>query len=278
MIIDAHHHLWRFDAAQYGWIGREDAVLRRDFVLADLDAECAAAGVDAAITVQARQTLEETTWLLGLARQSPRIAGVVGWVPLSDPSLDDILGRLRGGGGRLVGVRHVVQGESDPAFLLQPDIARGLDLVSRSGLTYDLLIRGHQLGQAIACVDAHPGLRFVLDHAGKPHPDRLDGWTAGIRELSRRPNVWCKLSGLAVEAGPAWSVEGLQRCADVLLATFGPGRLLFGSDWPVCLLATGYRRWLAAVRTLITACSRDEQAAILGGNARTAYALESACM
>lgn len=273
MIIDAHHHSWRFDQAQYDWIAPGDTALRRDFLLPDLDAELAAAGVDGSVVVQARQTLDETLWLLGLARRGPRIRGVVGWVPLADPDLPDLLAPLTAD-RRLVAVRHVVQGESDPVFLLRPAISRGLGGLAGAGLAYDLLVREHQLAQAAACVDAHPDVRFVLDHAAKPGPGDLTAWSAGIRDLARRPNVWCKISGLALEAGPGWSVADLRRVIDVLFASFGARRLLYGSDWPVCLLATGYVRWLAAVRELIAACTKAEQAAILGGNAVTAYRLE----
>jgi L-fuconolactonase len=276
VIIDAHHHLWRFDPAQYDWIAPSDTALRHDFLLSELDAVLAAAGVDGSVVVQARQTLDETLWLLGLARRSPRIRGVVGWVPLTDPDLPDILATLTAD-RHLVAVRHVVQGESDPAFLLRPTISRGIASLAGAGLAYDLLVREHQLAQAAACVDAHPDVRFVLDHAAKPGPGDLGSWSAGIRDLARRPNVWCKISGLALEAGPGWSVAGLRRAVDVLFAAFGAQRLLYGSDWPVCLLATGYGRWLEAVRELIAACTAAEQAAILGGNAVTAYRLEDPC-
>jgi L-fuconolactonase len=274
VIIDAHHHLWRFDPPQYDWIAPGDQVLRRDFILPELDAACAEAGVDGTVAVQARQSLDETLWLLGLARRSRRIRGVVGWVPLADPALADLLAGLAAGPRTLVGVRHVVQGEADPAFLLRPDIARGIGRLAGAGLVYDLLVREHQLGQAIACVDAHPDVTFVLDHAAKPGPGDLSAWSAGIRDLARRANVHCKLSGLALEAGLDWSVAGLRCAVGVLLEAFGPGRLLYGSDWPVCLLATGYCRWLAAVEELIASCTAAERAAILGGNATTVYRLE----
>lgn len=274
MIIDAHHHLWRFDPAEYGWIGESDHALRRDFALPELHAELAAAGVAGTVAVQARQSLEETAWLLGLAGGSPRIRGVVGWVPLADPAIDEHLAALTAD-RRLVGVRHVVQGESDPRFLLRPAIARGLAALPGRGLAYDLLVREHQLPQAIACVDAHPDLRFIVDHAAKPDfRAGLEPWAGRMRELARRPSVWCKLSGLALEAGAGWTVDRLRPWIDVLLEAFGPSRLMFGSDWPVCLLATGYGRWLESVRTLIAGLTVDERAAILGRTAVTAYRLE----
>lgn len=275
MIIDAHHHLWRFAPAQYGWIAPGDTALRQDFLLPELERACAANHIDRTVAVQARQSLDETCWLLGLAARSPRIAGVVGWVPLADPDLADVLAPLVAG-GRLKGVRHAVQGEANPAFLLRPEITRGLRALPACDLAYDLLVLHHQLGQAAACVDGHPRLHFVLDHAAKPPyaSGDLIAWERDLRELARRPNVWCKLSGLATETGGRrWNAGTLSRSVEVLLDAFGPRRLLFGSDWPVCLLATGYDRWLATVQGFIAALSTDERAAILGGNATTVYRL-----
>lgn len=272
MIIDAHHHLWRFDPQEYGWITEADSALRRDFLLPELDATLGEAGVGGCIAVQARQSVGETAWLLGLACRSQRIRGVVGWAPLGDPGLADL---LDGFSGPLVGLRHVVQEEADPHFMLRPAFAAGLREIARRGLCYDLLLRHHQLEQAIATVDAHPQLRFVLDHIAKPDftiPPTT--WADRIRELAKRPNVCCKLSGVASEIGPAWQETRIAPWLDVVIAAFGPGRLLFGSDWPVCLPATSYRRWLGAVRDAIAGFSVAERDAILGGNAATVYRLE----
>jgi L-fuconolactonase len=288
MRIDAHHHLWRFSPEEYGWIGPGDLSIRRDFLLPELHAELAAAGIEGSVVVQARQSLTETRWLLELASASPRLRGVVGWAPLADPGLPGILDTLEGlpGAGRLVGFRHVVQEETDPGFLLRPAFSRGLAELAARGLAYDLLVKPHQLGQALACVDAHPGLGFIVDHAAKPRFARPAGrpaeaplldpgtWAEGMRVLAERPNVACKFSGLALEAGHGWTVDSLRPCLDTLLDCFGPSRLMFGSDWPVCLLATGYRPWLAAVETLIAGLSDSERAAILGGTAERAYRLK----
>ena len=280
MIIDAHHHLWRFNAQDYAWITPDDTPLRRNFVVDELTAMAAEAGLAGTIVVQARQSLDETRWLLDLSRQTTLIRGVVGWVPLADPELPSILAALLP--SRLVGVRHVVQGEADPEFLLRPDILRGLRTVSSCGLTYDLLVQAHQLPQAIRCVerlkDASAPLRFVLDHGGKPairagHHAR---WAADLARLARHANVACKLSGLVTEADPTrWSVAEIEPYARTILETFGAQRVLFGSDWPVCLLGTSQRRWLDTVRTWIAHLSAAEQAAILGGNAVTWYQLET---
>ncbi len=277
MIIDAHHHLWRFDPAAYDWIGPQDTVLRRDYLLGELAAMAAASGLAGTVVVQARQCLAETEWLLAYARQQPLIRGVVGWAPLADPRLPAILDALPP--GPLVGLRHVVQGESDPQFLLRPGIQAGLAEVCRRGLVYDLLIRAAQLPQAIRCVEGLPaGMRFVLDHGGKPdiRGCGLGPWSADLAVLARHTNVACKLSGLVTEAGPAsWTVAGLEPYVRTILDTFGPQRVLFGSDWPVCLLGTSHRRWLDAVRQWIGGYTAAEQAAILGGNAITWYRLES---
>jgi L-fuconolactonase len=275
VIIDAHHHLWRCDPADYPWIGANDLVLRRDFGATELEAACSETGVDGTVVVQARQTLGETRWLLDQASRSPRILGVVGWVPLQDPALPGILERIAE--PALVGVRHVVQDEPDPDFLLRPAVARGIDLLAGRGLVYDLLVRAAQLPQAIRCVDAHPAQRFVLDHAAKPDfTEGLEPWAGRIRDLARRPNVCCKISGLATEMGLGWTPDRLRPWVDVLLDAFGPGRLLFASDWPVCLLATGYQRWFDGVAMLIAGLTAGERAAVLGDNAVAAYRLECA--
>ncbi|MFZ4615556.1 MAG: amidohydrolase family protein [Rectinemataceae bacterium] len=276
MIIDAHHHLWRYSPNEYPWIGEGDLALRRDFGLVELHAELDAAGVTRTIAVQARQSLDETRWLLDLAAESGRIVGVVGWAPLADPGIGDFLDSL--GEPRLVSLRHVVQDEADPEFLLRPAFAQGLAALPSRCIAYDLLAKPAQLPMAIACVDAHPMLRFVVDHAAKPDfsggASAFESWARDMRALAERPTVYCKFSGLALEAGPVWSVEMLRPVFDLLLESFGPSRLLFGSDWPVCLLATSYSRWLEAFRALIETLSETEKASVLGQSARRAYRLE----
>jgi L-fuconolactonase len=277
MIIDAHHHLWRYSASEYAWIGAQDTALRKDFLLAELAAMAAAGGLAGTVVVQARESLEETTWLMELAGQ-PLIRGVVGWVPLADAHLSSLLDRLPP--GPLVGVRHVVQGESDPEFLLRPGIQRGLHEVARRGLAYDYLIKAAQLPQVIACTARLPeDMRLILDHGGKPdiRGHGLASWSTDVRALARHRNVACKLSGLVTEADPAtWTPALLEPYVRTVLDAFGPQRVLFGSDWPVCLLGCSQRRWLDTVRGWIAAYSEAEQAAILGGNALTWYRLESA--
>ena len=274
-IIDAHHHLWRYDAREYGWIDGPLAALRRDFLLPELARARTEGGVSATIAVQARQSVTETRWLLGLAAQEPAIVGVVGWLPIASPRLEAELDGIR---GPLVDLRHVVQGEA-AGFLDDPAFDRGLEALARRDLAYDLLIRDWQLPEAVRCVARHPRLRFILDHGAKPDlrpGGDLTAWEAGIRDLARHPQVWCKLSGLVTEADWAtWDLATIRRAFDVLLDAFGPQRLLFGSDWPVCLAASGYARWLGTVRTLIADLPLGDRAAILAGNAATAYRLRS---
>lgn len=275
--LDAHVHLWRYHADEYRWIEPTQTVLCRNHLPETTLPVLAASGIAGCIAVQARQSLAETQALLAHAARHPAIAGVVGWVPLVDPALPALLARLRD--PRLVGVRHVVQDEPDPGFLARPAIRQGLASVAAAGLSYDLLLRPHQLEAGLAVVDAFPQLRCILDHGGKPActprtaPAVRQAWARQLRAYAARSNTWCKLSGLALEAGPGWTAEGLRPWVEELLAAFGPRRVLYGSDHPVCLLATSYAGWLGAVRGWIAGLSPDEQAAILGGAARDAYRL-----
>src|SRR6202142_1727445 len=275
MIVDAHHHFWRFSAAEFGWIDDRMAAIRRDFLPADLGPEMAAAGVDQVVSVQARQSLEETRWLLDLAARSPFIAGVVGWVPLAAPSVVTALAELAAH-PKLVGVRHVLQDEPDPAYMLRDDFQAGIRALRAFDLSYDILIYARQLPQAIELVDRHPAQPFVVDHLAKPSMGKgtIQPWAGQMRELARRPHVTCKLSGLVTEIGrPAWTVADLRPYVDVVLDAFGPERVLFGSDWPVCLVACGSAGWMEIVSELVARLSPAERAAVLGGNAQRAYRL-----
>jgi len=275
MIIDSHHHFWRYSPAEYGWIDDGMAAIRRDFLPADLRREIVVAGVDAVVSVQARQSLEETRWLLDLAAQNPFIAGVVGWVPLVSPSVATTLAELATQ-SKLVAVRHVLQDEPDPQFMLRADFQAGIRALQAFDLTYDVLIYDRHLPQAIELVDRHPSQRFVVDHMAKPSIKQgaIEPWARLLRELARRPHVSCKLSGLVTELGrPDWTIAELRPYVDVVLDAFGPDRVLFGSDWPVCLVVCGYSRWMATVQELIAHLSPTERAAILGENARRVYQL-----
>jgi L-fuconolactonase len=274
MVIDAHHHFWKYTPAEYGWVDDAMAVIRRDFLPADLEQAIADAGVDGVVSVQARLTIEETAWLLDLAERHDFIRGVVGWLPLAAPILHDYLQQFSSR-AKLRGIRQVLQG-APAAYWLSPAFNAGVDEIGRHQLVYDILIFERQLPTAIEFVDGHPNQPFVLDHIAKPRirDGVMSPWRENIRELARRPNVYCKLSGMVTEADyQAWTVEQLRPYAEVVLEAFGPRRLMFGSDWPVCLVACGYRRWLQVVHDFVVPLSATERACILGDTAQRAYRL-----
>ena len=274
MKIDAHQHFWKYSAAEYGWIDDQMSIIRRDFLPSDLEREIHNAGIDGVVSVQARQTLEETRWLLSVAAQNDFVKGVVGWVPLTEPSIRDELDLLRSN-PRLRAVRHVVQDEPD-GYLLRKDFNAGVSVLQEMGLAYDLLIHERQLPEATRFVDQHPYQVFVLDHLAKPRVkgDRLDPWRQRVRELARRENVYCKISGLVTEADfKAWTEAQLQPYLETVLEAFGPTRLMFGTDWPVCLVACPYGRWFEIVSRFAASLSSDEQASLFGQTAALAYGL-----
>ena len=275
MRIDSHHHFWNYDPVEYGWIGEGMDVLKRDFGPADLGKVAKATKMDGFVSVQARQTIEETEWLCGLAEKSPLIRGVVGWVPLADFEVEKILDSVLT--PSLKGIRHVVQGEPDPEFILGEEYNRGVSLLGRFGLVYDVLIFGKQLPASIRFVDQHPDLPMVLDHIAKPviSEGSFDQqWEKDFREIAERENLVCKFSGVVTEVrDKGWSTDLIRPYWEVALESFGPRRLMFGSDWPVCLLKTDYEAWVAAVGSLMSELSADEQADIMGRNAMRVYAL-----
>jgi L-fuconolactonase len=274
--VDAHHHLWRYNKEEYGWIAEEMSALAKNFLPFDLEQQLARTGIHGSVAVQARQTLEETRWLLEIAGKSPVIRGVVGWAPIAAAEFPEELERLHGS-KKLKGLRHVIQDEPDDEFILRADFNRGIALLKRHSLVYDILIYARHLPAAISFVDRHPGQTFVLDHAGKPNirAHELEPWRGNLRELARRENVYCKLSGLATEANwLAWEPADLQPYVDTVLEAFGPKRVMVGSDWPVCLLATTHRHWYATVQDFIEPLSVREQELILGGVATKVYSLE----
>ncbi len=278
MTVDAHQHFWRYSAAEYGWISESMRRLRRDFLPPDLRREAAAAGVAGAVAVQARQTAAETRFLLDLARGRRWILGVVGWVPLVSPGVDGILGELAEE-GKFKGCRHVLQDEADDRYMLRPDFNAGVRAVTAAGLTYDILVYARQLPQAVEFVDRHPRQLFVLDHMGKPdiRSGSYAAWSGWVRELARRENVYCKVSGLVTEADwTGWTEAQLRPYLDTVVEAFGPRRLMFGSDWPLCLLAVEYRRWHGFVASYAAELGPGERDRILGGTAIEAYSLACA--
>jgi L-fuconolactonase len=274
-VIDSHHHFWNYTDADYGWIPPEWSVIRRDFLPEDLLKEIAAVGVDGVISVQARQSLVETDWLLGFAAKHAFIRGVVGWLPLIDPAIEAHLDRYAGQ-PKLRALRHVLQAEADDDYMLREDFNRGITALTRRGLAYDILILEKHLPNTIAFVDRHPSQVFVVDHIAKPRigAGELEPWAKNIRELARRPNVSCKLSGMVTEADVrTWTPVQLQPYFDVVIEAFGPSRLLFGTDWPVCLAGVSYARWMQTVETALRTMSENERAAVLGDNAQRIYRL-----
>jgi L-fucono-1,5-lactonase len=277
--IDAHQHFWHYTADEYGWIDDSMATLRRDFLPPESVREMSAAGWNACVAVQARQTLEETRWLLSLADRHPAIAGVVGWVDLQ-AGADAVRAQLTrfASRGKLVGIRHIAQSEPDDRFLVRPQVLEGLGVLAEFELAFDLLIYRRHLHAARECVARFPGQRFVLDHLAKPnirgrerHP-----WEGDIRALAAHPHVYAKLSGLVTEADwNTWTPDDLRPYLDVAFDAFGADRLMMGSDWPVCLVAANYQRTLDAVVEYIAARPAHEQDAVLGGNAQRFWRLEA---
>jgi L-fuconolactonase len=277
LTIDAHHHLWEYNTRDYGWMmaaGLEP--LRRDFVLLDLAQVLDASGMTGAVTVQARQTLEETRWLLALAAASPFIRGVVGWVPLVEAGARGAIAAVAAD-PKLKGVRHILHDEPDDDYMLRDDFNRGVKCLREFALVYDILIFERHLPQTIEFVDRHdPSQVFVVDHIAKPRirHREISPWRERIEELARRENVYCKVSGMATEADwGSWTAADLAPYFDVVLNAFGPRRLMFGSDWPVLNLAGDYSRWCEVVRRQFAGLSESEQARIWGGTAVEAYGL-----
>jgi L-fuconolactonase len=278
MIIDAHHHLWDYDAARYPWMTSEYAPIRRRFSPDDLLPMLTACGVSATVLVQTCSSLDETRTFLEVGAGTPFIAGVVGWVDLASANVVETIGALQAGatGRKLVGIRHQVHDEPDPAWLLHPTVQRGVAAVGLAGLAFDLLVRPRELPSAHATAVRHPEIRFVLDHLAKP-PIRAGGsavWDAWMPRMAELPNVYCKLSGLVTEADwQGWSVEQLRPYVERAVSWFGPTRLMFGSDWPVCLVAASYARVLATARALVQGLPPAQQQAIFGETAAAVYRL-----
>ena len=277
MRIDAHHHFWKYEPADFPWIDDACPQLARDFTAEEFAAVLAASGVDGSVLVQCLQTAGETAMMFDLARRHEWIRGVVGWFPLTAPNVGDVLDAALATEPKLCGARIIMQGTAPDQFFNNPALHAGLDALASRGLVYDLLVNEPQLPQTVALVDAHPNLGFVLDHLGKPDvraPDPAT-WLGPFRELAKRPNVVAaKLSGLPMEADWAnWTSEGLRPYFEAALEHFGPSRLMFASDWPPCLSATSYGRWLDVVEAWVAPLAASEQADLWSGTATRAYGL-----
>jgi L-fuconolactonase len=279
MRVDAHHHLWDPARRDYPWM-EEGWPIRRRFGLEDLDAAAGPCGFERTVVVQTVSSVAETEELLATAAASRRVAGVVGWVDLAAPDVADALAALKvaPGGTALVGIRHQVHDEPDPEWLLRAEVLRGLEAVAAAGLAYDLLVRERELPAALGAVERLPQLTFVVDHLAKPRIREAvtAPWADRLGALARHPNVHCKVSGMVTEADwEGWMADHLAPYVRHAVDAFGPQRLLFGSDWPVCLLAASYAEVVEAAVEALERAGLDEaeRAAVLGANAARAYAL-----
>lgn len=275
MTIDAHQHFWIFDPERDAWITEDMSVIRKNFLPADLAPVLEANGIDGCVAVQADQSEAETDFLLQLAEENTFIKGVVGWVDLRSPSVEERLQHYAQY-PLLRGFRHIVQGEADPAFLQGEDFCRGIKALAAYDLTYDILIFPQQLPAALQFVQQFPGQRFVIDHLAKPYirKGEVKGWEEDMRAMAQFDHVYCKLSGMVTEADMQnWKQEDFSPYLDVALEAFGADRLMYGSDWPVCLLAADYPQVKKLVTDHIAHLSVAEQARIMGGNAASFYKL-----
>ena len=273
--IDAHQHFWKYDALRQSWITEEMDIIRRDFLPGQLATELKENNIDGTVAVQADQTEEETAFLLELANSNPYIRGVVGWVDLQSNGIADKLASLKSF-QKLKGFRHILQSEPDDSFMLRPAFLNGLRELTRHDFTYDLLVFPKHLTQVETLVNKLPQQRFVIDHLAKPQirDGEINQWEKDIRAIAGNPNVWCKLSGMVTEADwKNWKKEDIYPFIDVVLESFGAKRIMFGSDWPVCLLAASYSQVTGIVHDYFENFSEDEKKEIFGKSASLFYKL-----
>lgn len=276
MIIDSHQHFWNYDPVAHSWIGDDMSVLKRNFLPEDLWKVYQENGVDGCIAVQADQSEAETDFLLQLAAENDFIKGVVGWVDLRSAELEDRLMHYSDF-PKLKGFRHVVQSEPDPNFMLRKDFQRGLDQLHRYNFTYDILIFPTQLAAALETVKAFPNQNFVIDHIAKPYikASKIDEWASFMQQIATYPNVTCKVSGMLTEADwENWQDQDFTPYLDIVFQAFGTQRILFGSDWPVCLVAGSYAQVKGLVSNYISKYSKAEQADIWANNAKHFYGID----
>lgn len=272
MQIDAHQHFWVLARGDYGWLTPAAGSIYRDYLPADLEPLLVRHGIGASILVQAAPSVAETEFLLALAREAPFVAGVVGWVDLIAQEAPETIRRLAAN-PLLVGLRPMVQDIADDEWLLCPELSASLTAMARYDLVFDALVLPRHLPRLLVLIERHPELRVVIDHGAKPRIREriLDPWRADIAALAARPEIWCKLSGLVTEAAADWRVEDLHPVVTHLLATFGAGRLIWGSDWPVVQRAGGYDAWRGASLELLARLPEASREAILGENAERVY-------
>lgn len=276
MKIDSHQHFWSYNSNDYGWISSDMEVLRKDYLPDQLKTELFSIGFDGSVAVQARQSLAETQWLLNLADQHSFIKGVIGWVDLCSPDVEEQLIQFSGN-PKLVGIRHVIQDEQDENFMLRKSFLRGIAYLKKFGLTYDILVFPRHLSNTIQLVSQFPEQVFILDHIAKPSikDKKISPWKEHIEKLARFRNVYCKLSGMVTEANVKnWKQEELIPYLNIVFDAFGSNRLLIGSDWPVCRLAGSYKQIMQVVLDYIRTFPDQDKKKILGENAIKAYNLK----
>lgn len=276
MTIDSHQHFWNYEPVKHSWIDDNMSVIRKSFSPTDLKKVYEENNIDGCIAVQADQTLAETDFLLDLASKNDFIKGVVGWVDLRAQNIESVL-ESYSDSKKLKGVRHIVQGEEDHNFLLRPNFLNGISKLESHNLVYDILIFPHQLGAAIEFVKKFPNQKFVIDHIAKPYikDGFYDGWAVLMKEIAKYENVFCKISGMTTEADyNTWTPTQIHPYMDLVLNAFGSKRILFGSDWPVCLVAGNYTSTKKLVTNFISNLSTDEQSSIMGRNAIQFYDLK----
>jgi len=278
MKIDSHQHFWRYNPARDAWITDEMAVLKRDFLPEQFAVECATNGIDASVAVQADQSEDETNFLLDLAKRNDRIAGVVGWVDLLAPRVAERLEHFSHF-EKLRGLRHIAQAEKDDRFLARDAFVKGVAQLRLFGFTYDILVYARQLPAAIELVSRLPEQRFVIDHLAKPEikAQKTEPWAAQMKEIARNKNVFCKVSGMVTEADwRNWKAEDFKPYLNVVFEAFGADRLMFGSDWPACLVAATYRQVKQLIEDYVKGYSQAEKDKIFGGTAARFYGLKAA--
>ena len=275
MIIDSHQHFWKYEPIKHDWIDDDMSVIRRDFSPSDLAKVYQENRIDGCVAVQADQTLEETDFLIDLAFNNNFIKGIVGWVDLRAENIEKVLEKYSS--DKIVkGFRHVVQGEPDHNFLLRPNFSRGISLLEKYNFTYDILVFPHQLGSVLEFVKKFPNQKFVIDHIAKPYikDGYFEGWATMMTAIGKHENVSCKMSGMVTEAEyNTWTPEQIHPYMNVALEAFGSSRILFGSDWPVCLVAGNYSKIKKLTTNFISQLSQIEQNSIMGTNAIEFYNL-----
>jgi L-fuconolactonase len=278
MRIDAHQHFWSLARGDYGWLTPALGPIHRDFGPADLSSLLAQHGIDRTILVQAAPTQAETAFLLDIAAKTPFVAGVVGWTDFDAPDIAERIAALAGD-PLLVGLRPMVQDIADDAWLARSALASAFEAMAAHHLVFDALLKPRHIAPMLTVLECYPDLACVIDHGAKPDlvAGDLAAWRSGITALAAHPRLTCKLSGLVTEAASDWTPETLRPVVDHLLATFGPDRLIFGSDWPVVTLRASYAQWLEAAEILLAGLTEAQRAAVFGGNAAKLYLSQRGC-